>query len=408
MKKIVVCLVTFLFLIHSFSLEALTFHPNTRLPEFQKGSLEEALFEDASDGQLNRLSLEQAALIASGVSQRDLLKYIQKIDSIYNQIALRWPIKKLTPLQKGKLILHFLHGSVLKNYQPSVTEIQRTLDTGDYNCVSSTLLFNILCARFNVQTIGIEVPTHVYSAILNRRSEKEIFEIQTTIPQGALISSQNLLKLNEFISHPHIQTWQGKRRVTDVPLIAVIYYNRGTYWILKGDYSQALPFYRSVYRLDPHFPNLIPLLAELYTGLGNKYFEKEDYAKAIQMYRECLPYLKKTTNKLPLSENLTAALINQANLAMHQKKWNHAEIFLRQAQGVGFFRETIFHNQKVMYYGWGQDCIDQKNWHEALTVYRNARKKFPDEKGFHQNLSWTYARIGEELFKAHHFKKAKE
>jgi tetratricopeptide (TPR) repeat protein len=320
-------------------------------------------------------------------------------------------MKKLTPVQKGQVILYFLHRTTLKNYQPSATELQKALDQGDYNCVSSTLLFNILCARFNVRTTGIEVPTHVYSAVLDSHPRKKIYEVQTTTPQGFWVTDQTYLKHNEFISHPHLQTWKGKRHVAEVALIAVIYYNRGIDWIRKEDYIQALPFYRRAFRLDPHFPNLTSLLAELYTGVGNQFFEKDDYSKAIQMYREGLSFFaqrKDHSDPLPLSENLTAAFINQANLAMNQKKWPQALALLQQAQNLGFFRQTILHNRKAMYYAWGQDRIDQKNWHEALSVYRNARKEFPQEKGFHQNLSWTYAKIGEELFKGHQFKRAKE
>jgi tetratricopeptide (TPR) repeat protein len=405
MRKIVRSFSVLIFAVHSFYLEAVPLSSD-KTSEFPKGSLEEALFEDASDGRLDRVSLEQAALIASGISQRDLIKYIQKIDSIYNHIALRWPMKKLSPIQRGQVILHFLHQNVLKNYRPTATEIQKALDKGDYNCVSSTLLFNILCARFHVQTIGIEVPTHVYSAILNPRSKNGIKEVQTTIPQGFLVSKQAALKINEFISHPTIQTWKGKRRITQVPLVAVIYFNRGISWILKGDYAQALPFYRKVYRLDSEFPSLTPLISELYTSLGNKFFESQDYASAIRMYREGLSFLGRSSVKL-LSENLAAALINQTNVLMNQKRWNEAEILIKQAQDVGPFKETILYNRRAMYYAWGQDYIDQKKWHDALALYRKARKEFPHEKGFHQNLSWTYAKIGEELFKTHQLKKAK-
>ena len=92
--------------------------------KFPRGSLEEALFEDASDGTFHRLGLEQAALIASGVQQKDLLYYIQKIDSIQNHISLQWTMKKRSADQKGRIILNYLHHRIFKKYDVDATEIQ--------------------------------------------------------------------------------------------------------------------------------------------------------------------------------------------------------------------------------------------------------------------------------------------
>lgn len=339
--------------VSSFLLIALTCAEAGPRLYFPKGSLEEALFEDARDGTFHRLSLEQAALIASGVSSRDLLKYIQKIDSLYNHIALRWSMAKRSDIDKGKIILNFLHRTTFKTYHPYATEIQQTLDHGRFNCVSSTLLFNILCERFQVNTQGIEIPTHIYSGIVDPHSKKIAQEVQTTSPLGFWIKE---IPYNEFISHPDIQSWKGKRFVGKVALVAVIYYNRGIYWISQKNYGKALPYYRRAYELDPSFPNLKTLLAALYNEWGNQFFETEIYLKAIETYRTGLFFLEPHAEEpIPLEKNLTSALINQANIAIHHRQWTQAQVFLQQAKGMGHFRDVIENNEKVLYYAWEKD-----------------------------------------------------
>lgn len=271
-----------------------------------RGSLEEALFEDAQDKRLDRLSLEQAALIASGVSQKDLPRYIQKIDSFYNQLVLAYPMKRLSSNQKAQVILLFLHARVFKKYHPTATEIQKTLREGLYNCVSATLLFNILCERFGISTAAREVPTHVFSIFLDPISRKNI-EVETTSPHGCLISgSTRVVQRNEFIYNSHLQTWKGKRTVKGVALIAVIYYNQGIYWIHEERYLQALPFYLKAYILDPDLPDLAALLTDLYLIFANSFFERKDFGNAIRTCEEALSFIKENSQSATLRKNLKA------------------------------------------------------------------------------------------------------
>lgn len=378
------------------------------VPGFPRGSLEEALFEDASDGTLNRVSLEQAALIASGVSQDDLVKYIQKIDSLYNHIALRWPMKKLTAMERGQIILYFLHRTTLRFYDPSATEIQKALDEGRFNCVSATLLFNVLCARFGVPVQGVEIPAHVYSAVVTAQSPQGVHEVQPTVPEG--------FRTTSFRSAPvpaelMIETWKGKRFLNDVPLVAVIYYNRGIEWIRRNNYAAALPFYERAYILDPDFPALASLIAEIYTAWGNQFFAAGDYRAAIAKYSMGLSFVQRTgikADRTALKANLAASYINEANAKMNESHWDDAAVLLESAWKTGVKLEVSLHNLKALYYRRGQSCVDRQDWQAALKTYREALKRFPQEDGFRKNLSWTYAKIGTLMVERQQFEQARE
>ena len=375
--------------------------------QFPRGSLEEALFEDTRDGRLNRVGLEQAILIASEIDQDHLPLYVQKIDSLYNQIALRYPMKKFSPFQKGQTILKFLHQTVLRHYDASATEIQTALDTGKYNCVSATLLFNILCSRFGVRTAGVEVPTHLYAILFDPALKNGSVEVQTTSPQGFFIKG---FFRNEFIYDSAIQTWQGKRTITDVELIGVVYYNRGIYWIKQKAFGRALPFYQKALTLDPRFPQLDLLVADLYTAWGNVFFQNQKFEQSAQIYLNGIYFLsqdKKFSIPKALKENYVSSLINQASLDIKQKKWDQAQERLKKAFKSGLFREKIINNSKALYYYWAQDYIERKNWEKALSIYRKARDEFPQEKGFEKNMIWIYAKAGEDLLREHELKKAR-
>ncbi|MBI1870584.1 MAG: tetratricopeptide repeat protein [Chlamydiae bacterium] len=279
---------------------------------FSKGSLENTLFEDVRYQKLGRLSLEQAALIASGVSQRELPLYHQKIDALYNRIALSLPFKKLPLLDRAEFILVFLHQTVFKKYDASATEIQKTLDQGLFNCVSATLLFNILCERFHIKTVGLEIPTHLDAAVLDPGRPRKFFEVQTTIPLGFWVKDSTV---NEFVYDSKVQTWKGKRPVEGSRLIAVIYYNRGMDWIRQNRMEEALPFYLKAYELDPHFPDLERIIAALYVEWGNQYFKNTDYKRAVEIYSEGIEFLKDRRKTWPILErNRSAALLNQERM----------------------------------------------------------------------------------------------
>ena len=378
---------------------------------FPQGSLEQALFEDASDGTFHRLGLEQAALIASGVGQKDLLKYIQKIDSIQNHISLlslRRPMKKRPVEERGRIILAYLHQTIFKKYDVDATEIQKTLDHGLFNCVSATLLFNILCERFQIKTAGMEIPTHVYSVMSGNLTGSRRFEVETTSPRG--FDSVDIHK-NEFIFRPDIQTWSGKRVVDKVPLIAVIYYNRGMTWIKDKNYGEALRFYLRAYLLDPQFPDLGSLLAELYTVWAHEFFSRGDFLSAIGIMKTGLAMIsgeKILLEKIPLKRNLSAALLNQANIDMNQEKWTVAEARIAEASELGAYGSTLFQNRRSLYYLWGEALINRKDWSKALNLYRKANKFYPSEKGYRQNLIWVYSKVGEDFVRKRQLKEAHE
>ena len=71
---------------------------------------------------------------------------------------------KLDPT--ARVIFDFMHHAILVGgYHADSTDLAQTIDTGRFNCVSATVLFNCLAERFGLSARGLAYPGHVMTRI---------------------------------------------------------------------------------------------------------------------------------------------------------------------------------------------------------------------------------------------------
>lgn len=416
----------------------------------EKGSLEEAFFKDASDGKLDRVSLELASLIASGISGASFEKYLKKVDAIQNSISSDHSFRNLSKEEKPRYILRWLHRYLLLEYKAYASSMKKILFTGEYNCVSSTILYNALLRRYNYNVNAIQTQTHVFSKI---KFHKRDIEVETTHTFGYDPGKRFYRSFKGYVEFIIVrpEEYSGKKRLLDdIGLVATIYFNRSFQQVESGDFKNALMNYAKGYLLDPGFPNAREYIADLYLCLGNRFYEIDRYQDALSVYIMMLtwPYIQKYPKKTILINNRRAALskavtnlvgrksyktaheliidyakkdsddaeikeqllyvyVHWADHLMKSGKWNKArDIYLSLFDRYPH-EPLLKNNINALYYSWSDIFIKKGKWEAAERVYVDACRRFPNETFYRHNLQALYSQWAKAKYNEGKYEEAK-
>jgi tetratricopeptide (TPR) repeat protein len=150
-------------------------------------ALERRLFADAGaapsvvTGRLDEFPLLDAALVASGVDDPLVLAHYRRqwgqwVDALKRSGAVRG-----APCRQARAIFEFLHARVLTGgYSLPCTDLREAIDRGRFNCVSASVLFQCLAGEFGLEVCGLEAPGHVMSRL---RTAGGPLDIETTCPR---------------------------------------------------------------------------------------------------------------------------------------------------------------------------------------------------------------------------------
>ncbi len=207
------------------------------LPQFHS-KLELQLLRDAEAGRLQSMPLAEAALLASGVrDDADRDAYLKQLDRIEAD-ARRAIGNARTTADVGSRLLSFLHkGPMSGGYESRQCNLAALLDTQKFNCVSATVLYNIVAERLGLKVAANEVPEHIFSIVYDGR---QWVDVETTSPHGfaAKPDRKSLEKLRSKTKFADTSVQSGFRYpVDDLRLVAVVYFCNGS--LLGKDHHRA-------------------------------------------------------------------------------------------------------------------------------------------------------------------------
>ncbi len=216
--------------------------------------LERQLFADAADGRWDEHSILAAALIASGVDDREHLDdYVARVAALITELRQSAELNG-TERQQAQAVLEFLHRRILHGgYQIDCTDLRIALDEGRFNCVSASVLFHCVAEQVGLQVHGLEVPGHAMSRLVLGDG---VLDVETTCPtwfrllgdpqKQAAVVAKTLGDSAAGSGKP-----AERRVVSAVELVATIYYNRGVDLLGQRQYAQAVSANAKALRLDP-------------------------------------------------------------------------------------------------------------------------------------------------------------
>ena len=216
--------------------------------------LETRLFADAADGRWDAHSLLAASLVASGVSDpaalgRHQARFAELVAELRRSGRVTGP-----PRQQAQAVFEFMHRRMLcGGYQLDGTDLAALLDQGRFNCVSASVLFNCLAGELGLSACGLEIPGHALSRLLLPDGN---LDVETTCPEWFRLlddpRKQAELVARTLGPQRAAGRAEDRRQVSDVELVATIYYNRGVDLLGQKRFADAVAANAKALRLDPH------------------------------------------------------------------------------------------------------------------------------------------------------------
>jgi len=238
------------------------------------GSVENRLLADAADKVLDRHPLLRAALIAGGVNDDRTLSHWQQR---FEELCQPLDEKRVrgTPITPEALFV-FLHTQIMTGeYRASVTTLPETLSSGNYNCLTATILLVSLGDRYHMPIEAISTSGHIYCRFVG---EKPI-DVETTQSDWAKATRARSGTRTSDEQLPPV------RSIDSAQVIAKIYYNRGLEQLGRRQFEHAVALLHRSLQLDPRDADARENLLAAFNNWALFLAEAERYADAVERIR---------------------------------------------------------------------------------------------------------------------------
>ncbi len=298
---------------------------------------ERFLLDDARNGRWDDLSFLEAVLIAEGtppqLRQSSLAIFSSALAQLREEIA---PVDD--EMLRVRTVFEFLRRRLLTgHYEQNRSSVAATLATGQYNCVSATVLFNALASEVGLSVRGVETTGHAKSRVI---LSDATLDIETTCTDWELLPDSpvpfppalDTEPVDVHVSRPvtsgdtaadtaadtTIVPDQGdlsegaaaargraaaSRGVSPVEFVATIYFNRGVDFYHQRRFGPALSAYLKALVLDPENQTVLGNLKATLNNLAIELAKRSDYREAIHLTEQCLvldPNFEQFRVNLPL------------------------------------------------------------------------------------------------------------
>jgi hypothetical protein len=223
-------------------------------PNLETSPLETELLRDARDGRWDEHTLFAAALVASGVANEAELRGTCELFAVIAAELKSSPGAAANDEQRAEKTLSFLHSRLLSGgYDLYATQLPCVLATGRYNCVSATILFNCLAKEAGLDVRALRLPNHTCTELLDgvRR-----IRVEATCAEWFAARDRLRAVADSIGEAPFAASQQGQSEpheaISEVALVAMIYYNRGVEALKRMDFEQAILLNRLALLLDAH------------------------------------------------------------------------------------------------------------------------------------------------------------
>lgn len=344
---------------------------------------ERLLLSDAADGQWNDIDFLDAVLIADGISDRE--RAICR--DIYNRHLenLRQEIAEIDDdFERVRHVYEFLHREILTgSYDLNLSSAAVCLQTGVYNCVSATALFNALAGDVGLTSFGLEMTGHAKSRILCGDS---YLDIETTCPKWELLPDRPV---------PIPEAEPGTALLTrDAAFFRQVNYLESTSAYPSEEENEneleAAPLRETDDADQPVTPERalalsgkkpvrtvtpVQFVATIYYNRAVDYYQDNKFDSAIYAYLKALAI--DPNNKTVLG-NFKATLNNLAiELASRGKNYNEAIRLTEQGLALDPNFDQFRVNLPLYYHHWSSELRKSNRLEEALQVEARYRRAFP-------------------------------
>jgi tetratricopeptide (TPR) repeat protein len=317
--------------------------PVTSLPPLTP--LERSLAAHARDGRLEGTTLLDAALLASGVPEAEIAAEAKRVRGALAPAVARAKVQQ-GEAARGRTLLTALHETVLRRYELGATALDHVERTGEFNCLSSALLYLVAAEGLLTSARGVVTPHH---AFVHVTVEGKTIDVETTAPAGfdpdrsKMTSAQVQQLAGDDVSPEAFLA--GLKQVEELPslsLVAAVYSNRAIALARDGDTAAAaLALDRGARMATGALQKrLADWRASLLSKGAKELVELGRYDDARRLLELGLEVIE-GSHRAVLTRSLAIVHHHLGLAAAERKDWASALAHVERAQGLGFQHEGL-------------------------------------------------------------------
>jgi len=182
--------------------------------------------------------LAEIGLWASGDASLSGMAKIKTVTSALNAAI----TPGLSDKEKADFILNYMHNNILKSYYLYQTRLDTLFINGRFNCVSSAVLYIILCKSAGINTSGVMTKDHAFAMVhINGQN----FDVETTNPYGFDPGNRKEFhdsrgKTTGFAYVPP-HNYRDRQTISQIELVSLILSNRIGDSERSGNFAAAVP-----------------------------------------------------------------------------------------------------------------------------------------------------------------------
>ncbi len=334
------------------------------------------------------------SLVASGTDDLQIDALMTRLDAVARDLKNSLS-KGADERTKGEAVLAILYSRILSRYSEFQTRVDTAILTGEYNCVSSAVLFYYLARTVGLEVEAVETPLHAFCTV--SAAGKKI-DVETTNPYGFEPGAKKKLAdstpdRQKYVLVPQTK-YRDRKPVQERRLLALIYNNRISLLERKGGFTEAVALAVDAHVLQGRTAADIDLserflnYAISLTNGGRDSEGLEFIVRAGDIWGERTAY----------AEYAVSAAGNRLNTLMKKNDFATAFTFLdTYASLIGpttyaeFARMLSLNNLSAV--------IETASFSEALEATKKARPNI-DQTGYQKMIVYVYSREADSLGRA--------
>lgn len=226
--------------------------------------------------------LTGAALEFSGLPGSTADLYKGEIEDLFAQVTAVVAGSDDFAVRAEKILL-FMHEHLLEVYDVRQTRLDILLEEGRFNCVSSAVLYLLLCRSIELKVWAVRTVDHAFCRV---QAGKTAYDVETTSLAGFDPGSKKEFK-DEFgkvtgFSYVSPANYTGRQEVDERGLLALILFNRIAFLSEDREYRAAMGPAVDAYALlgdEESYDRLIVA----FSNLASWYGLHGDYRKGVEL-----------------------------------------------------------------------------------------------------------------------------
>ncbi|WP_297204387.1 hypothetical protein [uncultured Brachyspira sp.] len=350
--------------------------------------LEYDFFTKIDNGETNDIEIHyDGFIIASGITDEEEFKFYRgKLNDIRNlaKNELSQYVEK-GPYEFGKILLNWMYSSgVLKKYFETSTLFQDLIYKGEYNCLTSSILYSLLYKEFGFEVVGVLTSSHAFCTV---STEKGDIDVETTVSKGFNPGQKEIRNTGNstIVTFVPQGNYRNRNEADIFTLIATLYPNSISLKKIEKDLEKQLVMAKKAYYLSPNTKMYNDNLVNAYNRLALDYLKNNNYESAYKTLGEALAFNPSS----PMTKNNRIHYYNTMGTSyLSQKDYPSAiKVYKMGISDIGDDADVLKRNLKVSYYNYAVTEYNERRYNNANTISEEALKLFPNDRDFIRLLS---------------------